>query len=61
MAQALASEVAAGAILIAAASNNVVKSIYAYSMADRKTGRQSLAFLVGLAVAGLVSLAWLEF
>jgi hypothetical protein len=30
-------------------------------MADRKTGRQSLAFLVGLAVAGLVPLAWLAF
>jgi uncharacterized membrane protein (DUF4010 family) len=54
-------KVAAGAILIAAASNNVVKGIYAYSMADRKTGRQSLAFLVGLAVAGLVPLAWLAF
>ena len=43
-------KVAAGAILIAAASNNVVKGIYAYSLADRKTGRQSLAFLVGLAL-----------
>ena len=52
-------KVAAGAILIAAASNNVIKGIYAYSMADRKTGRQSLTFLVGLAVAGLVPLAWL--
>ncbi len=54
-------KVAAGAILIAAASNNVVKGIYAYSMADRKTGRQSLAFLIGLAIAGLVPLAWLAF
>ena len=53
--------VAAGAILIAAASNNVVKGIYARSMADRKTGRQSLAFLVGLAIAGLVPLAWIAF
>ncbi len=44
--------VAAGAILISAASNNIVKGIFAYSMADRKTGRQSLAFLVGLAIAG---------
>jgi len=51
--------VAAGAILIAAASNNVVKGIYAYSMADRKTGLQSLLFLIGLAVAGLVPLIWL--
>lgn len=50
--------VAAGAILIAAASNNVVKGIYAYSMADRKTGLQALLFLVGLAVAGLMPLIW---
>jgi uncharacterized membrane protein (DUF4010 family) len=50
--------VAAGAILIAAASNNVVKGIYAYSMADRKTGLQALLFLIGLAVAGLVPLFW---
>ena len=51
--------VAAGAILIAAASNNVVKGIYAYSMADRKTGVLSLAFLVALAIGGLVPLIWL--
>jgi len=52
-------KVAAGAILIAASSNNVVKGIYAYSLADRKTGVQSLLFLVGLAAAGLVPLIWL--
>lgn len=51
-------KVAAGAILIAAASNNVVKGIYAYSLADRKTGLQSLLFLLGLAAAGLVPLVW---
>ncbi len=50
--------VAAGAILIAAASNNVVKGIYAYSLADRKTGLQGLLFLVGLAIAGLIPLIW---
>ena len=50
---------AAGAILIAAASNNVVKGIYAYSLSDRKTGRESLAFLVMLALGGLVPLIWL--
>ncbi len=50
---------AAGAILIAAASNNVVKGIYAFSMADRKTGLQALIFLAGLAVAGLIPLFWL--
>jgi uncharacterized membrane protein (DUF4010 family) len=52
-------KVAAGAMLIAAASNNLVKGIYAYSLADRKTGVQSLAFLTGLAAAGLVPLIWL--
>jgi uncharacterized membrane protein (DUF4010 family) len=52
-------KVAAGAVMIAAASNNVVKAIYAYSLADRKTGRQSLAFLIALAAAGLARLLWL--
>jgi uncharacterized membrane protein (DUF4010 family) len=52
-------KVAAGAILIAAASNNLVKGIYAYSLADRKTGVQSLLFLAGLAAIGLVPLFWL--
>ncbi|MGA3018919.1 MAG: MgtC/SapB family protein [Bryobacteraceae bacterium] len=51
--------VAATSILIAAASNNVVKGIYAYSMSDRKTGRLSLTLLVGLAAAGLTPLIWL--
>jgi uncharacterized membrane protein (DUF4010 family) len=50
--------VAAGAILIAAASNNIVKGIYAYSLADKKTGLQGLLFLVGLALAGLIPLIW---
>jgi uncharacterized membrane protein (DUF4010 family) len=50
--------VAAGAILIAAASNNIAKGIYAYSLADRKTGLQGLLLLLGLAVAGLVPLIW---
>ncbi|HEV2485379.1 MAG TPA: MgtC/SapB family protein [Terracidiphilus sp.] len=52
-------KVAAGAILIAAASNNIVKGIYAYSLADKKTGLQALMFLVGLAAAGLIPLVWL--
>ena len=51
--------VAAAGILIAAASNNLVKGIYAYSMSDRKTGIQSLCLLAGLAAAGLVPLLWL--
>jgi len=52
-------KVAAAAVLIAAASNNVVKAIYAYSLADKKTGIQSLSFLIALAVAGLAPLLWL--
>ena len=51
--------VAAAGILIAAASNNLVKGIYAYSMSDRKTCIQSLCLLAGLAAAGLVPLLWL--
>ena len=51
--------VAAGAILIAASSNNLVKGIYAYSMSDRKTGILSLSLLAGLAAAGLIPLVWL--
>jgi uncharacterized membrane protein (DUF4010 family) len=52
-------KIAAGAILIAAASNNVVKGIYAFSLSDRETGVQSLIFLIALAVLGLVPLFWL--
>jgi uncharacterized membrane protein (DUF4010 family) len=48
--------VSAGAILIAASSNNAVKGIYAYSLAGRKTGRQSLIFLLALAAAGIAPL-----
>lgn len=51
--------VAAAAILIAAASNNLVKGVYAYALSDRKTGIQSLGLLVGLAALGLVPLLWL--
>jgi uncharacterized membrane protein (DUF4010 family) len=52
-------KVAAGAVLIAAASNNLVKGIYAFSLADRKTGIQSLSLLAALAVAGLAPLLWI--
>jgi uncharacterized membrane protein (DUF4010 family) len=51
--------VAAVAILIAAASNNLIKGIYAYSLADRKTGIQSLVLLAALALLGLSPLLWL--
>ncbi len=52
-------KVAAAAVVIAAASNNLIKGIYAYSMADRKTGVYSLGFLSALAAAGLIPLFWL--
>jgi uncharacterized membrane protein (DUF4010 family) len=49
---------AATAILVAASSNNLVKGIYAYWLADRETGLMSLSLLVVLAIAGLAPLAW---
>ena len=49
----------AEAILIAAASNNFVKGIYAYFFADRKTGLASLCLLVALGALGLVPLFWI--
>ena len=52
-------QVAAVAVLIAAASNNLIKGVYSYCLADRKTGVQSLSLLVALATAGLVPLLWL--
>jgi uncharacterized membrane protein (DUF4010 family) len=51
--------VAAAAIAIAAASNNVIKAIYAYSFSDRETGRRSLILLLGFALLGLAPLVWL--
>lgn len=52
-------KVAAAAIAIAAASNNVVKGIYSFSLAGRQTGIQSLAMLLVLAALGLIPLFWL--
>jgi uncharacterized membrane protein (DUF4010 family) len=52
-------KVAAGAVLIAAASNNLVKGIYSYCLADRRTGIKSLSLLAALAAAGLLPLLWL--
>jgi len=51
--------VAASGVLIAAASNNLAKGIYSFSLADRKTGTQSFALLLALTVAGLAPLFWL--
>lgn len=51
--------VASAGILIAAASNNLVKGIYAFSLSDRKTGTQSLCLLAVIALAGLMPILWL--
>lgn len=51
--------VAAAAILVAAASNNLVKGIYAFSLSDRSTGIRSLGLLAALALAGITPLLWL--
>lgn len=50
--------VAAQGILIAAASNNIIKGIYAYALSSRRTGRQSLLGLLALAALGLAPLLW---
>jgi len=47
---------AGGAIVIAAASNNIVKGLYAFGFADRRTGVQALSLLVVLALLGLLPL-----
>jgi uncharacterized membrane protein (DUF4010 family) len=52
--------IAAGAILLAAASNNVAKGIYAYAFSKRgAAGSQSLRLLLLLALAGLIPILWL--
>jgi uncharacterized membrane protein (DUF4010 family) len=48
--------VAAGAIAIAAASNNMMKAFYAYFWSDRHTGIQSLSLLAALCALGLIPL-----
>jgi uncharacterized membrane protein (DUF4010 family) len=51
--------IAAVAILIAAASNNAAKGIYALAFADRRSGVTSLILLVALALFGLVPWLWM--
>ena len=53
--------VASAAILIAAASNNLAKGVYAFWLCDRRTGVQSMAFLALLALAGLAPLLWMGY
>jgi uncharacterized membrane protein (DUF4010 family) len=53
-------DVAAAAILLAAASNNVAKGIYAYAFSKRgAAGFQSLILLLLLALAGITPILWL--
>ena len=49
-------ELAAGAIVIAAASNNALKGGYAWFFADRRSGRQALTLLLALTALGLTPL-----
>jgi len=51
-------DLAADAIVIAAASNNLVKGIYAYSFADRRTGLQGLVLLTVLAILGVLAMLY---
>jgi uncharacterized membrane protein (DUF4010 family) len=50
---------AAGGVVVAAASNNLAKAAIARVVSDSKTGRQSLLLLFGLTAIGLVPLAWI--
>jgi uncharacterized membrane protein (DUF4010 family) len=52
--------VAATGVLIAAASNNLAKGVYAYALSDRRTGIQSLCLLAALALLGLTPMLWLD-
>lgn len=51
--------VSAGAIVLAAASNNIAKGIYAYFFGSHSAGRQGLILLFLLALTGLLPLLWL--
>lgn len=50
--------IATSAILIAAASNSVVKGFYALGFGDRKTGVQCFWLLIGFAILGCLPLFW---
>lgn len=47
---------AAGAIALAAASNNLIKGLYAYGFGGGKSGKQGFALLAVLAVLGVLAL-----
>jgi uncharacterized membrane protein (DUF4010 family) len=50
---------AAGAVVVAAASNNFAKAFLSLALADDKTGKQSLFLLLALTVLGLVPIVWI--
>jgi uncharacterized membrane protein (DUF4010 family) len=52
-------KIAVVATVIAAASNNVAKGFYAFTLSDRRTGIQALALLSALAAFGLIPIFWL--
>jgi uncharacterized membrane protein (DUF4010 family) len=52
-------QVAAASVVIAAASNNLIKGIYAVVFAKERGGRLALGALTGLAIVGLVPLFFL--
>ncbi len=52
-------QVASASVLIAAASNNLVKGVYALFFSDHKTGTESFLLLGGLCLLGLAPLLWL--
>ena len=49
---------AAGGITVAAASNNLVNGIYAFSFGDRKTGVAALALMISLAIFAMLLLVF---
>lgn len=51
-----AMDLAAAGIVVAAASNNFAKALIAYTLADSKTGRQSLLLMLALTALGLLPL-----
>jgi hypothetical protein len=46
-------------VSIAASSNNFIKGICAYDIADRNTGTQSIGLVVALEALGLAPLFWI--
>jgi uncharacterized membrane protein (DUF4010 family) len=51
-------DLAAAAVMVAAASNNFAKALIAVVLADSKTGRQGLILMLGLTALGLLPLLW---